>query len=257
MTSRERLLTILLGITGIVAAGAIALAANAISGDSIGLSAQPVSLASSSLGPKPAPAKRERGDDHGSHSDRRGHHDDRRGPRRLELRPGLVESGFVRFLRLLRRRVGREPPSRRLGHQRAQRHLGHQRLRHERIRAGRHDDHLRRSRRGRRWGGGKDGSDDGLGRRRTGPELARIPRGRGLGASGRRAAGAAGAANAPGPESGTPRSGSRPRRSAASSVKAVWMPSMKPLPLWARSLAPMKTVVVRPRPTEPPAIWNM
>ena len=66
MTSRERLLTILLGITGIVAAGAIALAANAISGDSIGLSAQPVSLASSAPAPKPAPgARRERGDDRG------------------------------------------------------------------------------------------------------------------------------------------------------------------------------------------------
>ena len=68
MTSRERLLTILLGITGIVAAGAIALAANAISGDSIGLSAQPVSLASSSPAPKPAPAKREQGDGHASSS---------------------------------------------------------------------------------------------------------------------------------------------------------------------------------------------
>ena len=60
MSGRERLLTILLGIAGIVAAGAIALAANAISGDSIGLSAQPVSLASNSTGPKPAPAKHRR-----------------------------------------------------------------------------------------------------------------------------------------------------------------------------------------------------
>src|SRR3954454_4534500 len=65
MTSRERLLTILLGVAGIVAAGGIALAANAISGDSIGLSAQPVSLASNNQAPKPAPAKHERGDDRG------------------------------------------------------------------------------------------------------------------------------------------------------------------------------------------------
>src|SRR5690349_9392023 len=63
MTTREKLLTFLLGALGIVAAGAIALAANAVSGDSIGLSAQPVSLVSSSPVPKPAPAKRERGDD--------------------------------------------------------------------------------------------------------------------------------------------------------------------------------------------------
>ena len=56
MTTRERILTVLLGITGIVAAGAITLAANSISGHEIGLSAQPVSLAATQAPPKPAPA---------------------------------------------------------------------------------------------------------------------------------------------------------------------------------------------------------
>ena len=66
MTTRERILTVMLGIAGIVAAGAIALAANAISGRDIGLSAQPVSLAASAA-PKPRPARavEDRNDDHG------------------------------------------------------------------------------------------------------------------------------------------------------------------------------------------------
>jgi hypothetical protein len=65
MTTRERILTVLLGITGIVAAGAIALAANAISGRDIGLSAEPVSLAANAPKPKPARGMEDRGDDHG------------------------------------------------------------------------------------------------------------------------------------------------------------------------------------------------
>ena len=65
MTTRERILTVLLGITGIIAAGAIALAANAISGRDIGLSAQPVSLAASAPKPRPARAVEDRNDDHG------------------------------------------------------------------------------------------------------------------------------------------------------------------------------------------------
>ena len=48
-----------------------------------------------------------------------------------------------------------------------------------------------------------------------------------------------------------------PSAMAASTPKAVWMPSMKPAPLVAPSLAPMKIAVVRPSHTEPPAIWNM
>lgn len=63
MTARERILTVLLGIVGIIAAGAIALAANAISGEEIGLSAQPVSLATDSgRAPKPAPGFEDRED---------------------------------------------------------------------------------------------------------------------------------------------------------------------------------------------------
>jgi hypothetical protein len=70
MTSRERLLTVLLGITGIIAAGAIALAANAVSGREIGLSAEPVSLATKAPAPKPSREVEDRrhaeaGDDHG------------------------------------------------------------------------------------------------------------------------------------------------------------------------------------------------
>jgi hypothetical protein len=67
MTSRERVLTVLLGIAGIVAAGAIALAANAISGREIGLSAEPVSLAANAPKPRPAPAVKE-----DRHADRSG-----------------------------------------------------------------------------------------------------------------------------------------------------------------------------------------
>ena len=68
MTPRERALTVLLGITGVVAAAAIALAANAVSGREIGLSSEPVSLAAGPAPPKPAPAREieDRADDHGS-----------------------------------------------------------------------------------------------------------------------------------------------------------------------------------------------
>ena len=59
MTTRERTLTVLLGIAGILAAAAIALAANAISGREIGLSAEPVSLAAAGTPAKPAPGARE------------------------------------------------------------------------------------------------------------------------------------------------------------------------------------------------------
>src|SRR5262245_24825901 len=62
MTTRERILTVLLGVTGVIAAAAIALAANAVSGREIGLSAQPVSLAATGKPPKPARAVL---DDHG------------------------------------------------------------------------------------------------------------------------------------------------------------------------------------------------
>ena len=74
MTTRERILTVLLGIFGVVAAGAISLAANSISGTRSG-SAEPVSLASSQAPTKPAPAARaaarasESGDDHGPGDD--------------------------------------------------------------------------------------------------------------------------------------------------------------------------------------------
>jgi hypothetical protein len=54
VTTRERALTVLLGLAGIIAAGAIALAANAISDREIGLSAEPVSLAAKTPPPKPA-----------------------------------------------------------------------------------------------------------------------------------------------------------------------------------------------------------
>jgi len=68
MTTKERILTVLLGITGIVAAGGIALAANAVSGRDIGLSAQPVSLAASAPKPRPARVVQDRNDDHGGRS---------------------------------------------------------------------------------------------------------------------------------------------------------------------------------------------
>lgn len=71
MTTRERVLTVLLGITGIVAAGAITLAANSISGHEIGLSAQPVSIAPIQAPPKPAPGPEadDRDEDRGSDDD--------------------------------------------------------------------------------------------------------------------------------------------------------------------------------------------
>ncbi|HEU4980617.1 MAG TPA: hypothetical protein VFT14_05325 [Solirubrobacterales bacterium] len=78
ITTRERILTVLLGITGIVAAGAITLAANSVSGREIGLSAQPVSLAATQATPKPAPAAEaeDREDDRGSDDELLGASDD-------------------------------------------------------------------------------------------------------------------------------------------------------------------------------------
>lgn len=78
ITTRERILTVLLGITGIVAAGAITLAANSVSGHEIGLSAEPVSLAATRATPKPAPAAEaeDREDDRGSDDELLGASDD-------------------------------------------------------------------------------------------------------------------------------------------------------------------------------------
>jgi hypothetical protein len=72
MTTREKVLTVLLGVVGLVAAAGITLAANAISGEKVGLSAQPVSLADASQATKPMPApgpKDEAGDDHGGEAE--------------------------------------------------------------------------------------------------------------------------------------------------------------------------------------------
>src|SRR5689334_18535510 len=74
MTARDRLLTVLLGIAGLIAAAAITLAANAISGREIGLSAQPVSLAEAPLRPKPAPGARTPRQDGHARSEAAGHH---------------------------------------------------------------------------------------------------------------------------------------------------------------------------------------
>lgn len=91
----------LLGIAGVVAAGGIALAANAISGDSIGLSAEPVSLASNAPAPKPAPAarRRARGRPRSGLRRRDGHY---------ELRCGELKRGTgVRIIRRWRLRLFR------------------------------------------------------------------------------------------------------------------------------------------------------
>jgi hypothetical protein len=76
MTARTVFAVALLGLLGIIAAALIGLLANAISGDSIGLSAQPL-RAGGRLAPEEAredrSPERERHDDHGG---RAGHDDD-------------------------------------------------------------------------------------------------------------------------------------------------------------------------------------
>lgn len=56
MKTREILLTVLTGALGLLAAGAIAFAANRVSGDEIGLSTAPVTVAGVEKGVKPEPA---------------------------------------------------------------------------------------------------------------------------------------------------------------------------------------------------------
>ncbi|MGZ5388329.1 MAG: hypothetical protein ACXWZV_12265, partial [Solirubrobacterales bacterium] len=72
MRAREALTALLLGVLGIAAAAGIAIAANAITGEEIGLSSEPVSVIPAAAVTKPQPAKafdddrKEKDDDSGS-----------------------------------------------------------------------------------------------------------------------------------------------------------------------------------------------